>query len=116
MLASVAFCLGLDALHVAFSRPAWLAIDALVIWLLLRPGRTWTDWGIIALFPIAWASYYVADPARYITSTLVTVAQLLLAVRPMLICAAPARFAARWKDTISHRREWTDFDPKETHA
>lgn len=107
LLASVAFCLGLDAAGVPFSVVRWLILDTLAMSLILLLSRLdRTDWIILALFFAGWAAYGLPDPYRYYGSVAVTILQLLLTFP---LREATHRIVDRWKANFQHRDEWTDL-------
>lgn len=114
LLASVAFCLGLDQAGVPFSVVRWLMFDTIAMALILLLSRlNWTDWAILALFFVGWAFYCLPDPYRHTGSMAVTILQLLLTFP---LTRALSRLTARWKANFQHRGEWTDLESREAHA
>jgi len=110
LVPSVAFCLYADG-RVDFDPLTWLMIDTAAMALIVGLTRTMTraDWLIFWLFFAAWGGYFLPDPPRYTVSVLVTIAQLLLTIRP----GRMARLVERWKATFAHRHEWTDLERRQ---
>lgn len=78
LLASVGLCFALEQAQVAFHLCLWVLIDLGIIAAIIRPSMTNTDVLIVALFIPAWVFYLAPDPARFIGSSAVVVAQLAL--------------------------------------
>lgn len=103
LLASVALCLTLDWRGVEFDAAFWWLIDVLVIAVIYRRGMPRADWIILALFPVAWAAYFLPNPWRYEIALAVVIAQLLLTV-------PYAAFWGRLKRMPKLPDRWSDFD------
>lgn len=111
LVPAVAFTLWMQAEEVAFVRAVWIALDVaagLAVWGWNKRLRL-ADWTILALFPVAWALYYLPDPYRYVGSAGVTIMQLLLTFRPTESRQMLHRLVACWKANFRHRDEWTDL-------
>jgi hypothetical protein len=107
LLASVAFCLGLDAAEVKFHFVFWMLIDTVVVLAIIHPKMTRTDCVILALFIPAWCFYLMPDEARFWGTFVVVVAQLTLtfpveALR-RLLTGLHSRFrAGRFDEMVCH--------------
>jgi hypothetical protein len=109
LLASVAMCLALDSARIEFNFVVWMLIDLAVIFVIVRPGMTYSDVVILALFIPAWAFYVMPDPARFWGSFAVVVAQLLL-------CAPVASVSARARRWWADARDTDHTDLRMAHA
>jgi hypothetical protein len=110
LLASVAFCLGLDWAGAPFNVVRWLIFDTIAMSLILALSKLdRTDWAILALFFAGWAAYGLPDPYRYTGSMAVTILQLLLTFPRR---EAFSRLVARWKANFQHRDEWTNLESR----
>jgi hypothetical protein len=78
LLASVAFCLVLGEVGVAFQPVLWMMFDLVAVILIVRRDMTAADCVVIALFIPAWIFYLFPAADRYAGSVLITVVQLLL--------------------------------------
>lgn len=112
LVPSVALCLYADG-RVEFHPDVWRTIDCAAAALILgltRPMKL-PDWLIVALIPVAWAAYTAPDPARYVLSAWITIAQLLLTIRRDRM----VRLYGHWKATWAHHHDWTRFDLRKAH-
>lgn len=107
LLASAAASFMLDYYRVPFSLPLWLLIDFLAmcgIVMLAEDGNEWPrltfrDKAVLALFPVAWAFYFVPDPLRCNGSTAAVIVQLA-------ICFPVRRAWTRTRATNSRFNPW----------
>lgn len=115
LVPAVAFCLWMAAEGVEFRRAFWVTIDLTAVFLIygVNIKMRLADWAILALFPVAWAFYFLPDPYRYTGTMLVTIVQLLLTFPALRVFR---RFVSRWKANFRHRDEWTDLRVRGTNV
>lgn len=94
LLASLGVSFAVPAAGIPFTLWAWLALDLAVMALVVRPVMTLPDKLIVALFPAAWAAYFMPSPIHYWGAYAVVCVQFLL--------CAPFLWTQRGRWQVSH--------------